>query len=441
MIRSVLTYWFGNFSQEEFKKFLFLGAIFCFTIAINWLLRTLKDSAFITTTGSNYIPHAKWISFIVSIGLVNIYGKLVDIFPRHRLFYVLSTLYAAGALIFAYFLSHTEYGVCNINSDPCRLLGWFWYMFVESYGSIMVTLFWAFVADTTTPDSAKRGYLLIAFFGQLGNILGPLLVQQQAQAIGTGWLVVIASGLIFLVIPLMHLFLITIDHANLAGFQVKNEAQIQKNEAKANFIQGLGILVSKPYLLGILGIVAFYEVIYSIFDYRFKALAAFLYSGEELAQYFGQFGVVTGIVSLICLICGAQTISRWTSLTISLVLSPIIMGILSLCNYWDNISVILWVMVLANVLNYVLHQQTKEQLYIPTGHDVKYKTKAWIEIFGYRGAKALGSGINVLSTFFTTGFILFTTSIGLGLSISWLLTAVYVGKKHSHAVAHKKLVC
>lgn len=441
MITQLLKSWFGDFNKEELKKFLLLGIIFAFTIGINWLLRTLKDSAFITTTGTEFIPHAKWLSFFISIPLVTIYGKLVDVLPRHRLFYALSAVYGAIALIFAYFLSHQSYGVCNVEADPCRFIGWAWYVFAESFGSIMVTLFWAFVSDTTTPESAKRGYGIIAICGQIGNILGPLLVQKQAEVLGTGMLAGISAGLILLLIPLIHYFLRTIDKKELEGFHGKNEKYMEKKEAQVDFAEGLGILLKRPYLFGIFGIVCFYEIVYAIFDYRFKAYAGILYKGEALTKFFGEFGVITGVIALVSLLLGVSNLPRWLGLTASLVLSPIIMGILTFINLSSSMTAIMWVMVFANALNFALHQPSKEQLYIPTTHEAKYKTKAWIEIFGFRGSKAMGSGVNLATSMLGSYFILFSTVMSLGLVGLWFFTAFALGRTHSKAVAQNKVVC
>ena len=55
----------------------------------------------------------------------------------------------------------------------------------------------------------------------------------------------------------------------------------------------------------------------------------------------------------------------------------------------------LWVvfsaMMLLKGFSYALNNPTKEMLYQPTSLDVKYKSKSWIDIFGARGSKALGS--------------------------------------------------
>lgn len=61
--------------------------------------------------------------------------------------------------------------------------GWFSYCAIESFGSIGVSLFWAFVNSTIDLEGAKRAYGLIIAGAQIGSILGPSLVI-RAHAIG-----------------------------------------------------------------------------------------------------------------------------------------------------------------------------------------------------------------------------------------------------------------
>src|SRR5687768_2632102 len=100
MLSSIGRKLYGSFSREELKKFILLAIIFGFTIGVYWLLRPIKDGIFCKMAGSSNIPLAKLLSLIFVVPLVLIYSKLVDKFPRHRVFYALCTIY--GLLAFAF---------------------------------------------------------------------------------------------------------------------------------------------------------------------------------------------------------------------------------------------------------------------------------------------------------------------------------------------------
>jgi AAA family ATP:ADP antiporter len=443
MSEGLVKRWFGNFSREELKKFLLLAFIFFFTIGVYWLIRSTKDSVFGTIVGMNNQPFAKWLSLLFVVPLVIVYGKLVDAFPRHRVFYALCGIYGIGALIFAYLLQHPVIGMPNADASPWRMVGWSYYLFVESFGSIMVALFWSFVADTTTPESAKRGYSIIAMGGQLGGIFGPLLVATQSAKLGTGFVVGLGAIAIFALAAMVWYFMRTVPQELLVGFHGKNEVKVEKKESKIGFAEGLGLMLSQPYLLGIFAIISIYEIVVTIFDFQFKVLASQAYTGDQLSVYLGGYGVWTNGIALLCLLLGVGNIARFLGLTAALTLLPIIIGgAVLILNLNLSLSVAFYIMVLSKALNYALNQPSKEQLYIPTTKEAKYKAKGWIEMFGSRSSKALGSGVNMLKSFLSVNsFALFSMVASLGLVGLWFFIALYLGKTHKKAVEQNKVVC
>ena len=50
-------------------------------------------------------------------------------------------------------------------------------------------------------------------------------------------------------------------------------------------------------------------------------------------------------------------------------------------------------MSILKALTYALNEPSKELLYMPTSDAIKFKAKAWIDVFGARSMKALGSFI------------------------------------------------
>ena len=166
----------GDFeSKDELRKFLMLGFMFSLIIGVYWTLRPMKDSNFLTTVGKDYLAWAKGLSILVIVPIMWIYGKLVDALPRHKVFYVLIAFFSVATLIFGVIFHHPTIGLPNEIADPTRVIGWIWYVFVESYGSLVIMLFWVLVTDMTTPESAKRGFPMIVLLGQVGNIVGPWL--------------------------------------------------------------------------------------------------------------------------------------------------------------------------------------------------------------------------------------------------------------------------
>ena len=451
-ITSFLKAWFGDFQREELKKFLKLGAIFALVIGVYWTLRPLKDSIFSSIVGVTYQPMAKWVSLIVLFPLVIIYSKLVDKFSREKLFYVIGTAYIIGVIIFGLLFYHATIGLANTSVDPSRLVGWMWYVFVESYGSIVVALFWAFAADLVSPNSAKRGFPLVVMFGQLGAILGPkFLTPLGKNVFGTSAPTVLICGILIAIMMLfVYLFMRTTPKSEMVGYHSHDKGAAKETEP--GFLEGLTMMLKQPYLLGIFAVIGIYEIIITIIDYNFKFLVMNEYATEATrSAYLGDYAVWVNVVSFLCLLFGISNIQRRLGIKVSLVLMPfIVLAMVLSFKAYPVVHVLFWIMVIAKAVNYALNGPALKTLYVPTSHDVKYKSQAWIETFGSRGSKAAGSGVNMLQSTFTkklgvdaglTAFIAFSSYLSFGLIAAWLLVALYLGKTYEKAVAEDKVVC
>ena len=199
-VPSMCTFLYGDLSVHEVKKFGLLALMFFNIIGSYWLLRPLKDGIFYTIVGLEYLPYAKMMSFIVIVPLILVYSKLVDLYSKHWLVYIIATAYASLFAIVALLLLSPTVGLANTESDPWRLLGWVTYFGIESYGSIVVALFWSFVASCTSSGSAKKGYALIVTGGQIGSILGPSLATQTATFTIPGLVFVAVTGIMTVVL-------------------------------------------------------------------------------------------------------------------------------------------------------------------------------------------------------------------------------------------------
>ena len=441
MLKRVAKAWFGDFRRDELYKFLLLSAVFFFTIGVYWLLRITKDSVFKTVVSWDFQPYAKIVSGFVIFPLVIIYGMLADRFPRHRLFYVLTAIYTTLAILFYFLLSHPTIGLDNTLASPYRLVGWFYYIFVESFGSIMGALFWAFAADITTPSSAKRGYFLIALFGQVGSVIFATVVERYVEIVGTASLLGLAVVSISVIPLLVYIMMRTVPRQELQGYQA---ASSEDGPKKKNGIgESIKLVLRQPYLLGIFGVIALFEIIVTIFEFQFKALAVASMPGEQFTRYIASFSVWVNIVAFLSLLLGIGNIGRRLGLTISLSLLPILVGFNALLmGYFSSLTVAFWVMVSSKAFNYALNHPSKEQLYIPTTYDTKYKSKVFIDMLGSRASKGMGSFINSYKRVLGSQlFVLISTYASLALCGVWVLIALYLGKKHKKAIENNEYVC
>jgi ATP:ADP antiporter, AAA family len=453
MLKRLATMLWGNFeSKEELKKFGILALIFCGIIAIYWALRPMKDSIFNAMIGMEWQPMAKILSLVIIFPIVILYSKLVDTFPRHKVFYFLTGLYGAIALVMFFCFSDPSIGLANTIKSPTRILGWVWYIWVESFGSLMVALFWAIVTDITSPESAKRGFPLVALFGQIGNMVGPFFLNAKRLGFSNSAPVVGVLACLLFVIGFMFWVFMHVTPANqLRGYHAEgDDAEV---ESEPGFFEGLKLLLTRGYLLGLFLIITIYEVIVTVLDFHFKMSVSTAFTNElEVGAYLASYATMTGVVSTLCVLFGINSIQRVLGMRTSLLMLPILTTLAVVLIKFNPQSLIIgfWIMVFSKAVNYALNQPTLKQLYIPTSKDTKYKAQAWIEMFGGRLSKGSGSYINTFRAPLVANhgavdgvarFLMFSSIISFGLVGVWLLVAIYVAKTYDKAIKEKRIVC
>ncbi len=459
MLKRIAQSLWGKFeSRDEILKFAKLAAIFFFVIGIYWGMRPLKDGLFISVVGEDWLPFAKMLSPFIIVPLAIVYNKLVGMFTRNKVFYILLSVYGLIALAFSLAFTYAI-DLTTVTASHTNILGWAWYVYVESFGSFVVALFWAFTTDITKPESAARGFPMIYLLGQAGNVMGPLLLRASRFGFASsGPVIAIIAALMVVTIGLMWFFVKTTPASQLIGYEAA-DAEAEKKHEEPGFFDGLKLLISNGYLLAITGIIIFYEVVVTILDYFFKSTAADHFRAsvapemfeKSLSTYLSNYAVWTGIVATLCVLFGINNIQRKLGTAASLLLLPILMtaAVLAL-RLSPTLGVAMVLMVFAKAVNYALNQPTIKQLYIPTTKDTKYKAQAWIEVFGSRGSKALASGVNSMRFFLKQAmgsqagvamFVALSSGMSFGLIGVWFFVGIYLAKKYNKAIAENKVVC
>lgn len=450
---------FGNFEREEFKKFLKMGLIFALIIGVYWTLRPLKDAIFIQLVGKYQLPFAKTVSVLALLPLVMFYTKLLEKTSREKMLIILPTFYGISVLAFSLLMLLIQAPAEEIAIRPffyfgaTKALGFLWYLFVESFGSLVVALFWAFSADTTDPTSAKRGFPLVVAIGSVGGIICPYSIGGLPHRLGfsTDALSMTCLGcLILLIIPLVRFLLKTTPNHLLTSFHGKNEKVVEKKQ-EPGFLEGLKLLLKNRYLLGIFAANFIYEVVITIFDFNFKLAASTEYSGVALSRYLSIYGSSVSIASLACLLLGISNVTRFLGVGMALAAMPVIVG-LALFGFLslNSLTFLFALMVGSKAVNYALNGPALKQLYIPTTPDVKFKAQAWIETFGSRFSKQAGSVFNMSLSPLQTAFgalvgrshyLMLSGILCFPLLAFWLIVAIYLGNSFRRAVSNKTVIC
>ncbi|MGD1997496.1 MAG: Npt1/Npt2 family nucleotide transporter [Candidatus Dependentiae bacterium] len=433
----------GDLQGEELKKFLYLMAGAFFLIGAYVPLRSLKQSLFLNIIGYQYVADVKMYTVLATAILVFIYTKLVDSFSKQKLVYVFVTFYATLGFSFAYLLADPLIGVANTTPDPTRLIGWGFYLFAESYLTIMMALYWSFVSDITSSSSAKKGYGMIVFGSQTGGFLLSLLGERlmsntAAYATRVPQLVFLSSCMFVVLGGIVWLLTHTVDPAQMISNSADEKKASQNDGFMKRLLGGVRVLLTRPYVAGIFGLVFFQEVISALMDIQMSTMVGKTFAEAAYrAKFIFQFNMLIQFVSCSFALLGTSYIHRRFGTRACLIGFPF--GLLLCAIAYlvkPNLYLVALFMLMIKALHYAMNQPVKESLYIPTTRDVKYKAKALIDMLGLRGSKMGGA---FLSKIIGGSTALVGGAAVIGLTL-WTMVAGMVGTINERAVRNKKTI-
>lgn len=431
---SVVRFLWGDVSSQELKKFGLLSVVFFFIVGVYWMIRSLKEVIFLNTVGPLWLPYAKIFSVVALVVVLMFYAKLVDWLEKHSLIYLLSCVYGVLFIGLGLCVAHPTIGFQNTNLDAFRLLGWVGYFIIESFGSLVIAAFWSFVASTVDSVSAKKGYPIIIAGAQVGSMGGSFVVT-QAAVLGIST-IIMCGGVSLILVPLMiKLFM---------WCHPENPGKKVEKKTRTGALEGLRLLLSKPYLMGIMVVGTVYEIVGEIVNLQMKLTANSVYtSPETLAWFFGMFGVAVNALSLLFAFIGTSFVIRYFGVTFCLVMYPLSIACGILCAL---VSQSIWgffgAMVALKGLSYALNNPCKEIMYVPTSKDIKFKAKSWMDGFGSRSAKALGASTIAAHQLVAryVSMISYGTIASLAIIAAWIPVAFWVGRTNSALVKNNEIV-
>lgn len=434
--RIVQTLW-GDLKGDELKKFILLAAGFFFIIGSYWPMRTLKDSFFINMVGPTWQPYVKLLSLLTFFPVVLLYSKLVDIFSKKNLIYVILAFYASLGLIFVILLHHPWVGLQNTQAAPTRLFAWFFYVYAETYVSLIVSLYWSFASDITSQESAKKGYGLIIFGTQLGGVIS--MVVGNALSYDTDLyahrapMILLISIILFAGIGLMTKLLQNFVNERADGLLT------QEQDEKVGFVEGLRTIFTHPYVVGVFGLIFFHELISTVMNYQMLLLIPKTFtSGGLVNRYLFTYNLCVQLIACLFGLVGTSFFQRRFGIKFCIVTYPLLLGA-SILTYlcYPTLSTIFYVMLIAKAINYAFNQPAKEVLYIPTSRTIKYKSKAWVDMFGARLAKGGGSMFDATFSGILVGLPSFIIMFFIG---TWVTIANLLGNRFQKAVKNNEII-
>jgi ATP:ADP antiporter, AAA family len=393
---------------------------FFLIIAALYHLKPASRSIFITSLGADYLPYV-WIATALALAItIGLYHHLIARFSRFHV--VLGSCAIVIAVLFVFY---------PLVSDSGFVQAFAFYIFVDMFSVIMVEQFWSLTNTTFSTSEGKRWYGLIATGGLVGGVVGgsasSLLISRAG--LETMDLLLVAAGIIGLLVCLTLLM------GRLGLYQeqpgVRNHHDVASRDWRA--------ILQHRYLLIIAAILLLAQVVEPLIEYQFmKVVEENIVGRDARTAYLGAFFSVMSAVAIGINLLITPLVHRWFGVMAGLFAQPVSVMIGSL---WYMSQATLqagaFLKIADRGLSYSINRASKELLYVPIEPLLMFRAKAWIDMFGYRMFKVLGSLLILLLTQWLP-WTISAAQLGwlvLGVCLVWMLALTHLGREYKGILA------
>ncbi|MGA1741828.1 MAG: NTP/NDP exchange transporter [Pseudohongiellaceae bacterium] len=417
---------FTNIHREEVPVVIASGFFFFCLLTALMLLRPAREALGMESG----LDTVRWLFLGTAVFtlLVNpVFGYLVSHFKRFTFVATTYFFFAASLLVFYLFLTLAPESIGQIS-------GRIFYVWYSVFNLFNTMVFWATMADTYKLEQSKRLYGTIAVGGTLGAIFGPWLTSVLAIPIGTANLLLISVFFLFLGVFCAWLVFHFSTAAGFTSLSVNNsDNELDKNEIIGGSAwQGLRSALSSPYLLGISGYVLIIAIVGTFLYFTRLAMVAAVGDDTDLrTTMFAQIDLITQMTTLVLQLIVTGHIMRRLGVSIALAILPIVVifGMIGLTVVGTLATLVIFEAIYRAIQRAVM-RPARETLYTVVSKEEKYKAKAFIDTFVFRGGDVVGAWTEGLITRLGMGLFALA-AITIPMAIVWAALGVWLGLQQS----------
>ena len=401
--------------EKEVKAVIFSFLFVVVLMSAYYILRPVRDAMASDWTDAE-VSWLWTLNFFISTAIVALYGVMVSKF-RFRL--LVPTMYGIFAISFIIF-----YALGSVFEDR-TVIDKSFYVWVSVFSLFHISVFWTFMSELFSKEQSGRLFGIFAVGASVGGLIGPSITAFFSVSLGTDNLMLIASMMLFIPIPIIFYL------QSLKAKELNNEAldiPISNQSIGGNPLAGFKIFFSNPYLLSIGLFIFLYTGISSFVYFELKNLLSD-FSRPERSVIWAQMDLAVNILAISTGLFATSRIVTKFGMPVTIAMVPIMIciGLLVLA-----ISPLLGVVVVLQVIrragNYAVTRPAREMLFTLVNQETRFKAKPVIDIVAYRGGDMLTAW---LFTGLTQGLglgLAAVAAVGAGVASLWALVGIYLGK-------------
>jgi len=364
--------WFedaAGLRDGEGRTALLGGAQFFLLMFAYFMLRPLREAMGLAG-GVDELSTLFLINVGVMVVLNPLYGWLASRALKRKL-----TVYAyRGAMlclgVFAFLL-------WGSGGEPDVLVGQVFYVWLSVFNVFLISLFWQLMADLETPEQSKRVFGVVAVGGTLGAIAGSLWAWGLVSTLKP-------FGMMLVSVALLELGA-RVSLMQRAGDRVRSAERIG-----GSAWAGLSAMARSPYLCAI-GLYILLHTSVSTFVYFEKARIVDAASESTLdrAELFAQITLWGQVLTVMLQVFLTGRLLRWLGVGTLLCVVPFVSvgGFVALGLAGSVLTITIFEGV-RNSTHYAMGRPARETLFTVLSTEDKYKAKAVLDTFVYRGGDA-----------------------------------------------------
>lgn len=342
-----------------------------------YMVKSVSRSVYLEHFHADKLPYV-WIGSALLLGiLMPLYGRLTDKYDRRKLVTLSCQIFCVLFLIFVVLFQTGR-------TPPMVAVGF--YITVDIMSVVLVEQFWSLANSTYATQTSSRWYGVVGSGGLIGGIFG---------GIAASWLIRKTEMNSFDLIYVSALLLFTL--GVYAGILIKLD--IYNEQVNRVRPEGLDKLLtfrrifSNRYVLLITATILLAQLIEPIVEYQFMSFVEHVYLERDVrTAYLSTFLSMLGLVALLINLSITPLVLRFVGAIGGMLLQPVTLFVAS--GYFSvnpglNTGAIM--KICDRGMSYSVNRASKEMLYVPVDPKFIYRAKAWIDMFGYRVFKIIGS--------------------------------------------------
>ena len=335
-----------------------------------------------TVLGRNRVADLWLATWIVSLGIVPVYGIVVAKFRRSVF---LPLIYGAVALALV------ALGVAFNRNPDSIVTGQFFYVFISVINLFLVSVFWSFLVELFDSAQAKRLFPVIAAGGSAGAVAGPLFTDLTVRTLGNGGILFLGAALFGLAVIFQRaLIKLWNPAAKENGVKASGSHNSRDRAIGGNPFAGITLVLRSPYLLGIAAYVVLLATANTFLYFeQLRLVEATFAETKTRTSVFARIDwIVQGLTILSQLFISGRLASRLgVGILLTMVPVAMVFGFVALA-LWNTFAVLAVVIVVRRWGEYGFVRPGREMLWSALGRETKYKAKNFVDVPVYRGADA-----------------------------------------------------